>query len=104
MQESGDPALLAAEHMYHAALRDILEHLMTVGKTLSDFDLPQPPVAGPRENRLLAQERDSYNRDSMAETMSKYPGLNNDQKSVFDAVRASLNAYQDGTLVQVQPL
>lgn len=75
--------------MYQAALQDILEHLMSDGKTLSDFNLPQPPAAGPRENRLLFQERHAYDMQQITATLARYPDLNADQRSVFDTVRAS---------------
>ena len=47
-----------SEYMYEAALRDIMEHLMSDGKTMSDFNLPQLAAAGPRES--LAVPRASW--------------------------------------------
>ena len=97
-----DPGLqVSEEDMYEAALREIMKHLMADGKTLADFNLPQPPAAGPREIRLLYQERHGYDMEKMAATLARIPDLNVDQRSVFDTVTASLEAYRVGTLMQV---
>ena len=97
LQRLDDPGLQVSEDMYQAALRDIMEHLMSDGKTMSDFNLPQPAAAGPRENRLLYQERHGYDMQKMAATLARIPDLNVDQRSVFDSVTASLEAYRAGT-------
>lgn len=103
VQRHNDPDLPVSEDMYEAALREISEHIVAAGNTLSYYNLPQPPAAGPRENRLLCQERHAYNMQQMAATLARCPDLNADQRSVFDTVRASLDAYQQGTLMQVKP-
>lgn len=51
---------------------------------------------------MLLWERHAYNMQQMAATLARYPDLNADQRSVFDTVRASLDAYQQGTLMQVK--
>ena len=101
LQRLNDPGLQVSEGMYEVALREIMEHLMADGKSMSDFNLPQPPAAGPRENRLLYQERHGYDMEKMAATLARIPDLNVDQRSVFDTVTASLEAYRAGTLMQV---
>lgn len=101
VQRLNDPGLQVSNDMYEAALRDIMEHLMSDGKTMADFNLPQPPAAGPRENRLLYQERHGYDMEKMAATLARIPDLNVDQRRVFDTVTSSLEAYRAGTLMQV---
>ena len=64
--------------MYEAAC-DIMEHLMSDGKTMSDFNLPQPPAAAPRENRLLYQEHHVYDMEKMAAPLLRAPDLNVNQ-------------------------
>ena len=68
---------------------------------MSDLNLPQPPAAGPRENRLLYQERHGYDMEKLAATLLRIPDLNVDQRSVFDTVTNSLEAYRAGTLMQL---
>lgn len=102
VQRLNDPELPVSEDMYEAALRDISEHIVVAGNTLSDYNLPQPPAAGPRENRMLLQERHAYDMQHMTATLARCPDLNADQRLVFDTVRASLDAYQQGTLMQVK--
>ena len=70
-------------------------------KTMSDFNLPQPPAAVPRENRLLYQERPGYDMRKLAATLWRVPNLNEDQRSVFDTVTTSLEAHHAGTMIQV---
>lgn len=93
--------LQPTEDMYHAALRDIMEHLLADGKTLAELDLPQPPAAGPRQNRLLYQERHGYDSVAMAEILTRVSGFNQDQHAVYDSLTASLSAYAAGTLLEV---
>ena len=68
---------------------------------MSDFNLPQPPAAGPREKRLLYQERHGYDMEKLAATLLRVPNLNVDQRNVFDTVTTSLEACRVGTLMQV---
>ena len=102
MQRLGAPELSPTEGMYHAALRNIRQHLMAVSLTLTDFDLPQPPAAIVHRNRLLYQERHGYDMSRLVATLEGYSSLNDDQRAVFDRVRASLDAYEAGTLSQVK--
>ncbi|KAL0026173.1 hypothetical protein WJX79_008413 [Trebouxia sp. C0005] len=73
---------------------------MAVSLTLTDFDLPQPPAAIVHRNRLLYQERHGYDMSRLVATLEGYSSLNDDQRAVFDRVRASLDAYEAGTLSQ----
>ena len=93
LQRLDDPGLQVSEDMYQAALRDIMEHLMSDGKTMSDFNLPQPAAAGPRENRLLYQERHGCDMQKMAATLARIPDLNVDQRSVFAQSSGNTHIY-----------
>lgn len=101
LQRSSNLELQPTDDMYHAALRDIMEHLLADGKTLADFNLPQPPTAGPRQNRLLYQEQHGYDSAAMAEVLTRVSGFNQDQQAVYDSLTASLAAYAAGTLLEV---
>ena len=96
-----------------------MEHLTSDGKTVSDFNLPQPPAAGPNENRLLYQECHGYDMEKVAATLSRIPHGNDmekatatfshipdmDQHSEFDTVTSSIEAYRahlDACLLDAQ--
>lgn len=77
---------------------------MADDKTLADHivHLPQPPVAGPHENRLLYQKCHGYDSAAMAATLAATSAFDKYQRAVFDSLILSLTAYEAGTMLQVR--
>lgn len=85
---------LSTERGFQAALRDIDHRLHSVGKSISDFQLPDYPDYDAEEfkNRALRQALafDAGTEADMA--AQRVPKLSDEQRAVFDAVMSAVSA------------
>ena len=85
---------LSTERGFQAALRDIDHRLHSVGKSISDFNLPDYPDYDAEEfkNRALRQAL-AFDAGTEADLAAeRVPKLSEEQRAVFDAVMSAVSA------------
>ena len=85
---------LSTERGFQAALRDIDNRLHSVGKSISDFQLPDYPDYDAEEfkNRALRQAL-AFDAGTEADLAAeRVPKLSEEQRAVFDAVMSAVSA------------
>lgn len=85
---------LSTERGFHAALHDIDHRLHSVGKSISDFQLPDYPDYDAEEfkNRALRQAL-AFDAGTEADLAAqRVPKLSDEQRAVFDAVMSAVSA------------